>query len=49
MGYGTSTNSFQAKPGPFYKVYILAALAGIGFVILISIGFAVVISPLANR
>lgn len=48
IGYGTSTNSFQAKPGPFYKVYILTALVGIGLAVLVGGGFAMVIPPLVK-
>ncbi len=48
MAYGASRNSFHGRSGPFYKVYVLAVLALIGFFVLGGIAVAVVAPPMVE-
>ncbi|HAR46028.1 MAG TPA: hypothetical protein DCS05_07620, partial [Nitrospiraceae bacterium] len=48
MAYGTSAGLFEGRPGPFYKVYLLTALAAIGSFVMIGLAIGGVIASTAK-
>lgn len=48
MAYGASSNSFHGRPGPFYKVYLLAVLILFGIFFIGGIAAAVVLPAMVD-